>query len=666
MIDVKKILATNEDRLIDLARTYNPLTGVGSLIERFEFRISTQRSIWLPIMMQTDKMVQDIIAFDTLEKYVNYHFDINRKHVTKLILTELSKARMAYDFEFWAFTTVQIKNKHSGRYSAFKLNRPQRKLLAKLMEDIVTGVPIRLIIGKARQWGGSTLVQFFFVWIQLLIKSGWSSTIIADLESQANNVRSMIRRASKTYPQEINQFKLVPFEKSNKNVELVGRDECAIFISSMQKPDSIRSANIYLAHLTEVGMWKKTDGKSPEDVIQSVMGTVNPLPYTAVVIESTAKGVGNYFYNQYTSAKNGTSEFKHFFASWFDNEKNTMEIKGDIEAFVLSLDSYELWLFEIGATLQQINWYRYKKRTEYSGSLELTWRIFEEIPSDDNEMFQSTGSRVFPNEYVTAYRSRCIPPRWRGEIRGQSLIGENSMKEIEFIESTHGRLLVWVKPEFGDDRYKNRYVVVVDIGGKSEKADNSVITVLDNMCTHDGGLPEVCATWVGHIDHDVLAWMAVQICLWYDTALLVIENNSLEREEVEGTEGNHFETVLNEIVDYYDNIYCTQQNLSKIKQGLPAVYGYNTNKTSKPLVVNFLYKCLRDSLYYEYEIEVCAEYDVFELKANGTYGAKDKCHDDRLMTRAIGLWVCYNDAPLPELVSKNTYIKKKTGGVSSF
>ena len=55
-------------------------------------------------------------------------------------------------------------------------------------------------------------MQFFFVWIQLLIKSGWSSTIIADLEPQANNVRSMIRRASKTYPQEINQFKLARFE----------------------------------------------------------------------------------------------------------------------------------------------------------------------------------------------------------------------------------------------------------------------------------------------------------------------------------------------------------------------------------------------------------------------------------------------------------------------
>ena len=64
MIDVKKILATNEDRLIDLAQPYNPLTGVGSLIERFEFRISSHRSIWLPIMMQTDKMVQDVLTFE--------------------------------------------------------------------------------------------------------------------------------------------------------------------------------------------------------------------------------------------------------------------------------------------------------------------------------------------------------------------------------------------------------------------------------------------------------------------------------------------------------------------------------------------------------------------------------------------------------------------------
>ena len=75
--------------------------------------------------------------------------------------------------------------------------------------------------------------------------------------------------------------------------------------------------------------------------------------------------------------------------------KTRWRLREILKPLFYPLDSYELWLFEIGATLQQINWYRYKKRTEYSGSLELTWRIFEEIPSDDNEMFQSTGSRVF-------------------------------------------------------------------------------------------------------------------------------------------------------------------------------------------------------------------------------------------------------------------------------
>ena len=64
---------------------------------------------------------------------------------------------MAYDFEFWAFTTVQIKNKHSGRYFAFKLNRPQRKLLAKLMEDIVAGVP-----NSPYYWQSKTMGRKYF------------------------------------------------------------------------------------------------------------------------------------------------------------------------------------------------------------------------------------------------------------------------------------------------------------------------------------------------------------------------------------------------------------------------------------------------------------------------------------------------------------------------
>ena len=43
-----------------------------------------------------------------------------------------------------------------------------------------------------------------------------------------------------------------------------------------------------MAHLTEVGLWKETKGKKPEDLVQSIFGSINDGPYTVKVLESTA------------------------------------------------------------------------------------------------------------------------------------------------------------------------------------------------------------------------------------------------------------------------------------------------------------------------------------------------------------------------------------------
>ena len=50
-----------------------------------------------------------------------------------------------------------------------------------------------------------------------------------------------------------------------------------------------------MAHLSEVGLWKKTRERKPEDVIQTILGSVPREPFTVVVLESTAKGIGNFF-----------------------------------------------------------------------------------------------------------------------------------------------------------------------------------------------------------------------------------------------------------------------------------------------------------------------------------------------------------------------------------
>lgn len=93
-------------------------------------------------------------------------------------------------------------------------------------------------------------------------------------------------------------------------------------------------------------------------------------------------------------------------------------------------------------------------------------------------------------------------------------------------------------------------MVAVDIGGRSEKSDFSVIAVIDRMGSSQ--LPEVVAQWRGHIDHDLLAWKAAMIAAWYGMALLVIESNTLESGD---TEGDHSEFILSELSQIYPNLY---------------------------------------------------------------------------------------------------------------
>lgn len=67
------------------------------------------------------------------------------------------KLRSIYDFEYWAAKCVKIKDKLTGRDVPFVLNRPQRRVLGVLEKQRLAGRPLRLIMLKARQWGGSTL-----------------------------------------------------------------------------------------------------------------------------------------------------------------------------------------------------------------------------------------------------------------------------------------------------------------------------------------------------------------------------------------------------------------------------------------------------------------------------------------------------------------------------
>lgn len=71
--------------------------------------------------------------------------------------------RCRADFRYWAANAVKIRHKQTGRIVPFLLNRAQRRVLHRLEAMRLSGRPIRIIMLKARQWGGSTHILYSYI-----------------------------------------------------------------------------------------------------------------------------------------------------------------------------------------------------------------------------------------------------------------------------------------------------------------------------------------------------------------------------------------------------------------------------------------------------------------------------------------------------------------------
>lgn len=693
-MEIQQIIIENKSRNAQVYARFNPISGLGSIGDRKEVFIEDfpiQRQ-YLPVEMFKVPLVKKLVKLGSIDAFLksigvteeNYQTDRLK------VISQFVRLRCKYDFAFWAATFVYIKNKGGGQDVLFRLTRPQRRFVERLERLRKANKPIRIVLLKARQWGGSTTSQLYMAWLQLVHKVGLNSLIIAHQGAGSDEIKDMFDRMIKNYPVEMlyklgesyneNEPKLVGVGKSG-SIHRVPQRNCKIKIGTAERPDSCRGGDYNLVHLSEVGLWKVTDGKKPEDIVRSACSGVLLRPYTMIVYESTANGTGNFFQKEYDDAKNGKSQFEAMFVSWFDIEQYSIpfDTEEDEIRFAQMLynnrendnvsssreenGKYLWWLWQKGATLEAINWY-IQERAKYTEH----GLMAAEFPSDDIEAFVHSGARVFDKYKVEKLRSSCKPPRYIGEVYADGDEGEDALKNIRFNPDSQGLLHIWEMPEIDDKEVvTDRYLTVVDIGGRSNKADFSVIAVFDRLFMIDGGKPSIVAQWYGHIDMDLLAWKASQIASFYDKSLLVIESNTLETHDKERqVDGDQSSFILNQIKDYYPNLYARKQSEDAIKEGLPLKYGFHTNIVTKPMVISTLVKAIRESMYIERDTRCLDEFLSYEKKPNGSYGAIIGKHDDLLMTRAIGLHICFFEMDIPKIVPRvGRFIVKKKKVVSA-
>jgi len=638
---IEKILEENKLRRASLSESYNPATGLGSPIPRTQvsyFYNNVHYTHYYPTeMVEDNPAIQLLNETGSPEKA----FETTDQLVIETILKEIIEIRFDYDFEFWVFTCVKIQDKETKKEIPFVLNKGQRKLLLMLEKMRMSGIPIRVILLKARQWGGSTLVQVYMAWIQVRLKENWHSAVVADVEDQSRNIRGMYRRLARNYPKHFGSITFVPYEGSSKNKVMVERN-CIIGVGSAQEPDSLRSFDFAMLHLSEVGLWKSTPMKSAEDLAQSIRSTVPSIPYSMIVMESNAKGSGNFFHREWQAATSRKSSYEPVFVAWFAIERYQKEIPPEyFQSFAKWVigEPYARILWEKGATLEGIKWYFDTRAGENYDE----WRMKSEYPSDDIEAFQGTGRRVYSAEYVKKAEAGVREPDFIGELCADSLGGPESLKNINFEQNSRGSLYIWTMPDY-NERVNDRYALFADVGGRTPDSDYSCISVIDRYWMMEGGVPEIVATWWGHLDQDLFAWKAAQLAMFYCNGLLAIETNSLRT--LKATEGDHFITILDEIVAHYRNLYARTEP-EKIKQKAPIKWGFHTNSGTKSLIINTHNAALRDGLYVERDKRAISEMNTLEYKLDGSIGAVDGCHDDIVITRAGVVWMALKYMPPP-------------------
>ena len=675
-ITISKILQENERRRAIVFAPFNPITGEGSIGQRVAFTISDYPipTQYLPVEMMDEPFVKSLSKAGSVDAFIR---DALMLPVTDeardKVVEEFIRIRQKHDYPFWAAMFAYIKRKGGGTDVLFRLNRPQRKLIKRLEKMRKAGKPIRLILLKARQWGGSTAIQIYMAWLQLVHEVGLNSLIIAHQGTGSDEIKDMFDRMIKSYPVEMlhelgdayapNEPKMVGVGKSG-NIFRVPQRNCKIKIGTAERPNSCRGGDYNLVHLSEVALWKETDGKKPEDIVRSACSGILLRPYTMIVYESTPNGVGNFFHKEYLAAKKGLSQFEAMFVAWFEIEQHELPFENEAEKYEFAKKLFAnrrneeiksdreepgtyLWrLWEKGATLEAIHWY-VSERSKYTNHGDMA----SEYPSDDIEAFTYSGRKVFSSEDVEQFRPACRAPRWIGEIYGSADEGEKAIEGLRFKKEADGRLFMWHDVERSDiEEVTDRYLVVVDVcKGHTKNADFADILVIDRLFMMDGEPPVVSAEWHGHIDMDKLAWKATQVAAYYNNALLVIESNTLETNNTKG-EAEYILTLIHEV--YGRQLYARKQSAEDIRQGLPKKYGYHTNPLTKKVVIYNLKVVIRERLYIEREEACLDEYLTYVETENNVFEAMEGYHDDRLMTRAIGMQVCYHEMELPRIVKK--------------
>jgi hypothetical protein len=245
-----------------------------------------------------------------------------------------------------------------------------------------------------------------------------TALIAADSDDRTPNLYEMVIRCYDNLPWWMQPRSADPkrdYRVKNKQIYFADQDSVVRFGSSgnMQGGDSGQEKGslgtgmtLPLVHLSELALWQ-----NPYQIMDALMPSIPMSPRSFAVLESTAKGRGNWWHEKWEAAKRGLGRFRPVFIPWYTDPGTYKKpapadyVPSDraLQHAERVKNTSERWVGKVvHLTRDQLFWWE-TTRAEYVDGKILP-KFLAEFTSDDLESFQNTTIGVFPADMLDDMR----------------------------------------------------------------------------------------------------------------------------------------------------------------------------------------------------------------------------------------------------------------------
>ena len=286
---------------------------------------------------------------------------------------------------FWAAKFVKIRLKQGGAPAPLVFKFAQMKLHEFIEGIRAEGKPVRVCVPKARQLGVSTYTTARYLH-RASMNRGVPVFILSHMSDSTNYLFDMVKRMYNSLPDPIRPA----VGRSNRKELKFASLDSEYALGTAGSEEVGRGTSPLLLHMSEAAFYQKTD-----ELVTGLMQGVPKSPNSEIIIESTANGINNMFYNLCMKGidQSSMSRYRTFFLPWhWDPEYQEVPQNG-FKANDEEKDMMDLY----GLTLPQVFWRRRMLDDEFNGDI---WKFKQEYPCVSEGSLVSTDRGYVPIEDV--------------------------------------------------------------------------------------------------------------------------------------------------------------------------------------------------------------------------------------------------------------------------